>query len=549
MNWAVGWRPPPKDFRSLPGASGGRWEPVLRLGGGCRLRDMSEKDQRGVGLTGGLVEVGRAAGLVRGRFSPDGRCIATCDVEGGLCVYNAVVGTAIMNLPDAHAKGINDIAWFDDDSRYITTASCDRSVKLFDLRTPSPQQVKPACAFTSNSGPLFSLPSAHPGGVTTVSRGLGPGGCSFLSGGVDGMLKEWDLRWPCGPVRQLQAHRGPVSSVEISGDGRVVATSSFDGYVRLWDGRGLQIIRTFLGNEGHACYHATFSGNDRYVLCDSSGEAPRLWHLCPKDGSNFERAQRDDVEKQQQRTGHDSGTIDGGAVAKGWETSISVELEEAHRQTDRMGYLSYEYEYINLVPYDTPSPNSGVASWWASRRSAIRETERLMGLRLPSKMHRRSVYTRDHVAASALDAPHPLSDSNWGATAGDHLILEEPGDGEESDSRVGEGKEGAPRRCSFSTPGGMALAGPCRFCTFWRDRAVAVCADGCVHIWDAYSGVHEHRLDRWHNFDCALSSVDSHPDSNVGALLSTGTAPDSSAVVWMLVASDELCDMGVKELT
>eukprot|EP00922_Rhytidocystis_sp_ex-Travisia-forbesii_P055608 GHVS01082357.1.p1 GENE.GHVS01082357.1~~GHVS01082357.1.p1 ORF type:complete len:543 (+),score=45.44 GHVS01082357.1:283-1911(+) len=542
MNWAVGWRPPPKEFRSLPGTSGGRWEPVLRLGGGRRVKELSRQDERGGGLTGGLVEVGRPPGLVRGRFSPCGSYIATCDVEGGICLYNAIVGTTLMSLPDAHAKGINDIAWFDEDSRYITTGSSDRSVKLFDLRVCPRQAVSPNSA--SDRVPLFSLPAAHYGGVTAVSRGLGPGGCSFLSGGADGMLKEWDLRWPAGPVRQLQAHRGPISSVEMSGDGRVVATSSFDGYVRLWDSRGLQVIRTLLGNEGHACYHTTFSCNDRYLLCDSTAEAPRLWHLDPKDRSNFETTQRDAAEEEEQR--RKEQVVSGAGV---WDTSMPAELEEAHRQTNRMGYLSYEYEYINLVPYETQPPDSAVASWWASRMSAIRETERLMSLRLPSKMHRRNCFTSDDVLASSCAASHVPSDSHWDEPVDGQMKVEQAGGGEDLDSTRSKKNIEGLRRGSYGATGGMGVMGPCRFCTFWRDRAVAVCADGCVHIWDAYTGVHEYRLDRWHNFDCALSSVDSHPDSNVGALLSTGTAPDSSAVIWMFVPSEELCDLGLEKVT
>jgi actin-like ATPase involved in cell morphogenesis len=73
-------------------------------------------------------------------------------------------------------------------------------------------------------------------GLTTlaVAPDAPGGGPLAVSGGVDGVLRVWNLNdGTAGPV--IAAHDGPVSSIDVSADGDTVASGGMDGTVHLWN--------------------------------------------------------------------------------------------------------------------------------------------------------------------------------------------------------------------------------------------------------------------------------------------------------------------------
>ena len=74
--------------------------------------------------------------------------------------------------------------------------------------------------------------TGHKGGVTTVV--YSPDGKFLLSGGVDQTLKLWDAATG-KEVRTFTGHRGAVTSVAFSPDGGMAVSGSSDSTLRLWE--------------------------------------------------------------------------------------------------------------------------------------------------------------------------------------------------------------------------------------------------------------------------------------------------------------------------
>ena len=67
------------------------------------------------------------------------------------------------------------------------------------------------------------------------------------SGSFDGTVKLWEV--PSGrPLATLQGHASGVRGVVLAGDGQLVVSSSYDGTVKLWDVRTGACIRTLRGD-------------------------------------------------------------------------------------------------------------------------------------------------------------------------------------------------------------------------------------------------------------------------------------------------------------
>jgi WD40 repeat protein len=90
--------------------------------------------------------------------------------------------------------------------------------------------------------------------VVSVPDGNPQGGL----GGWYSTLRVWDV--DSGASRALEGHTGPVSSIVVLLDGRVVSSSFWDNTLRVWDvERGTQI--------------AVFVGDAEMTVCAAAGPA------------------------------------------------------------------------------------------------------------------------------------------------------------------------------------------------------------------------------------------------------------------------------------
>ncbi|GAB5362761.1 hypothetical protein AAMO2058_000826200 [Amorphochlora amoebiformis] len=161
-----------------------------------------------------LSQDGHAVGLYGLAFQGDGSVLATGDV-GGVCIlWDLRTGKSICTL-DGHVDNILTMD-FSSNGHQFASGSCDNSLRIWDLR--------------KRKGIYTIL--AHSKLISNVR--YSPKGSDFLlSSSYDETVKIWSAR-DYQLIKTLKGHEGRVMRVEMSDDGQMVASTSFDRTWKLW---------------------------------------------------------------------------------------------------------------------------------------------------------------------------------------------------------------------------------------------------------------------------------------------------------------------------
>ncbi len=190
-------------------------------------------------------------------FSPFGSSIASTG-STDLRLWDAKTGKAfgIFGGYSSHRDSVNACA-FSPDGKSLASASSDRTLKLWDVRT------------RREVGRF----EGHTGGVNACA--FRPDGRILVSASSDKTLKLWDVGTG-GEVTTLKGHAGPVNSCAFRADGERIISASDDGTVRLWDAETPGEIAALRGHEG-AVKACSFSPDARFCLTAGEDMTLRLW--------------------------------------------------------------------------------------------------------------------------------------------------------------------------------------------------------------------------------------------------------------------------------
>jgi len=210
-------------------------------------------------------------------FSPDGRTLAVGDSDGRhatVALVDLEDRRARLSVTDEHAAATADVA-FAPDGRTVVAG------EAVSGRVQSPPLV--LVAYRTADGHVLRRSRPIPGGrlvgfvhgrllVTSGERttyvldprtfarlrtyplagagAISPGGGLAAFGQSDGSVRLLSLA--TGTVRQLGRQTGRVIGVSFSPDGKVLATTSDDGSVDIWDVAPARLRETFRGHAGAA---------------------------------------------------------------------------------------------------------------------------------------------------------------------------------------------------------------------------------------------------------------------------------------------------------
>ena len=81
-----------------------------------------------------------------------------------------------------------------------------------------------------------------------------------------------------GILPDLVGHKGEVTSISFSGDGKYLASGSYDNTVKLWDMRTSKNVATYEGHT-HIINSVSFSANGKYIASGSSDKTVKVWEV------------------------------------------------------------------------------------------------------------------------------------------------------------------------------------------------------------------------------------------------------------------------------
>jgi WD40 repeat protein len=256
-----------------------------------------------------LIPTGRirvAKGPVSGvAMAPDGRALAAMMQDGRLTFVDLRTRRRIGPLLRANAGYMSRMA-FSGDGRWLATGGEDVAVDIWDARghkfatngtldgdvhdvSLSPDGATLAATVVRSDGggelDIVSVPGLDSVRHVPVPAGdwgrFSRDGKLLLYGDRAGRAWTFDTRtWARG--RPLIGHTRPVLTIDLSPDGRTLATTSLDGTTRLWDlpsGRG--IGTPLPGVADHPLSAAFVDGGTHLVTVYDNG-AGYLWDVRPR---------------------------------------------------------------------------------------------------------------------------------------------------------------------------------------------------------------------------------------------------------------------------
>ena len=191
---------------------------------------------------------------------------------------------------------------FSPKGQIFASSSSDKTVKIWDYRlektlkkVPDRSKEIPSLAFSPSMdvlaiavgsyidiwdyeyGKSDKIFKGHGGKVMCVA--FSPDGKLLASGSAAGFLRLWDMDHKSGRTKdRIKAHENKINFIAYSPNGEVLASASEDYTIKLWNGLSGDALRTLGGHEA-AVLSIAISADGKYLVSTSNDFTARLWDI------------------------------------------------------------------------------------------------------------------------------------------------------------------------------------------------------------------------------------------------------------------------------
>ncbi|EST07284.1 WD40 repeat [Kalmanozyma brasiliensis GHG001] len=219
---------------------------------------------------------GHEARVARTAFHPSGDYVASASFDGTWRLWD-VSTSDCLTVQEGHSKEVYSVE-FQDDGALVASGGLDAIGRVWDMRTG-----RTAMVLDGHAKEILSIDFA-------------PNGYQLATASGDDTVRIWDMR-ALKSIYTIPAHKSSVSDVrffrsishrtspyslegsaedEIGRNGLYLATSGYDGMVRIWSADDWQLLRTLSGDGGRVM-SVDISSDGEMLVSGEWGRTFKLW--------------------------------------------------------------------------------------------------------------------------------------------------------------------------------------------------------------------------------------------------------------------------------
>lgn len=231
---------------------------IERADGDVAMAGVNTEEVEQYSITEQHALLGHAARLCRAAFHPMHKHVATTSFDHTWRLWDIETAECLL-LQDGHWKETYGIG-FHPDGSLVATTDLAGVVHLWDLRTGKTVQ-----HYVGHAGRVLNA-DWHP-----------RNGFQLATAGDDGTIQIWDIRRrKSSSTVSIPAHNSLVTRLRFDETGEYLASSSFDGTVKLWGCRKWNMLNQVEGHQGKVTSVDILSHGNGIVSCGFD-KTLKLW--------------------------------------------------------------------------------------------------------------------------------------------------------------------------------------------------------------------------------------------------------------------------------
>jgi WD40 repeat protein len=197
--------------------------------------------------------------IVFASYSPDGKYIITAGSDSSIIIWNADRLTIYRTI--AGLKARPNVAVFSSDNLFVLAGGKDNIISMWNIGKMPPAIMK---TFEGHKGQIKSIDVSSDGKY-------------LASGSADCTVRIWDM-FSANMIYELKEHSKEVNSVRFSPDGKTLASGGEDGVINLWNIEKGSIIISQIGHKG-SIRDIVFSSDGKLLASCGDDKLINIWQV------------------------------------------------------------------------------------------------------------------------------------------------------------------------------------------------------------------------------------------------------------------------------